>query len=122
MAIHSRVEGRKIAMTRLLLVGAAFFNAQIIPALAADVAPLDKGPITLHVRFRMPCCHQGMPYYIPAPNRTAIPSVCPFCISSRHFPPILAIGMPIDGRSIDPKLKFSGPSSFSQPLLTTPWT
>lgn len=35
---------------------------------------------------------------------------------------ILAIGMLIKGRSIDPKLEFSGPPSFFQPLLTTPWT
>jgi outer membrane immunogenic protein len=45
MAIHSRFGGRKITMAKLLLVGAAFFSAQIIPALAADMAPLDKGPI-----------------------------------------------------------------------------
>jgi outer membrane immunogenic protein len=45
MAIHRRFERRKIAMTGLLLVGAAFFGAQTIPALGADMAPLDKAPI-----------------------------------------------------------------------------
>jgi outer membrane immunogenic protein len=43
MAIHSGVAVRKIAMTKLLLVGAAFFCAHI-PALTADVTPLDRGP------------------------------------------------------------------------------
>jgi len=41
MCIHSRTK----AVTRLLLVGAALLSAQIIPAMAADVAPLDRGPI-----------------------------------------------------------------------------
>jgi outer membrane immunogenic protein len=39
MAIHSRAKG----WTKLLLVGAALFCAQIIAAMAADMAPLDKG-------------------------------------------------------------------------------
>jgi outer membrane immunogenic protein len=43
MAIHSRAKGWKIAMTKLLLVGADLFCAQIIAAMAADMAPLDKG-------------------------------------------------------------------------------
>jgi outer membrane immunogenic protein len=42
MCIHSRTK----AVTRLLLlVGAALLSAQIIPAMAADMAPLDRGPI-----------------------------------------------------------------------------
>jgi hypothetical protein len=44
MAIHSRVEGGKIA-TKGVLVGAALLSAQIIPAMAADMAPLDRVPI-----------------------------------------------------------------------------
>src|ERR1700722_20761157 len=38
-----RAEGRKIVMKRLLLVGAAF-GAQIASAMAADMAPFDRGP------------------------------------------------------------------------------
>jgi len=41
MCIHSRTK----AVTRLLLVGAAVFSAQIVPAMAADMGPLDRGPI-----------------------------------------------------------------------------
>jgi outer membrane immunogenic protein len=41
MAIHSL----KKAVTRLLQVGAILLSAQIIPAMAADVVPLDRGPI-----------------------------------------------------------------------------
>ena len=44
MSTPSRLERRKIALRRLLLVGAAFFSAQATPALAADMAPLDRGP------------------------------------------------------------------------------
>jgi outer membrane immunogenic protein len=44
MAIHGCAKGWKIAMTRMLLVGAALVCAAIAPAMAADVAPLDKGP------------------------------------------------------------------------------
>lgn len=61
---------------------------------------------------------RAAPHTRPAHN--GYPLRLTLCISSRLFPPIFAMGMPIDGRSIDPKLKFSGPASFSQPLLTTP--
>jgi outer membrane immunogenic protein len=43
MAMGGRAEGRKIAMKRLLLVGAVF-GAQIASAMAADMAPFDRGP------------------------------------------------------------------------------
>jgi outer membrane immunogenic protein len=45
--MHGCDTGRKLAAKRRLLVGAAFLCAQIVPAMAADMAPLDKGPIAL---------------------------------------------------------------------------
>jgi opacity protein-like surface antigen len=43
MAMRDRTEERTFVMGRLLLVGAAF-GAQIVSAMAADVAPFDRGP------------------------------------------------------------------------------
>jgi outer membrane immunogenic protein len=43
MAMSGRTEERKIVMKRLLLVCVAF-GAQIASAIAADMAPLDRGP------------------------------------------------------------------------------
>jgi hypothetical protein len=45
MAINSRTTDSKFAVTRLLLVGATLLSAHIIPAMAADMAPPDRGPI-----------------------------------------------------------------------------
>jgi outer membrane immunogenic protein len=43
MAMGERARERKIAMKRLLLIGAAF-GAQIASAMAADMAPFERGP------------------------------------------------------------------------------
>jgi outer membrane immunogenic protein len=43
--MHGCTKGRKIAVTRLLLVAAVLLSTQIIPAMAADMAPFDRGPI-----------------------------------------------------------------------------
>ena len=45
MCMHGCTKGKKIAVTRLLLVAAVLLSTQIIPAMAADMAPLDRGPI-----------------------------------------------------------------------------
>jgi outer membrane immunogenic protein len=45
MAMHGCDTGREVAAERRLLIGAALLCAQIVPAMAADMAPLDKGPI-----------------------------------------------------------------------------
>ena len=44
MAMRDRTEERTFVMGRLLLVGAAF-GAQIVSAMAADMAPPDRGPL-----------------------------------------------------------------------------
>ena len=82
-------------------------------------------PRPLATHFRATCSPRiGWPELRAAPHtrpaHNGYPLRLTLCISSRLFPPIFAMGMPIDGRSIDPKLKFSGQASFSQPLLTTP--
>ena len=86
---------------------------------AALAAPATGNPLSRDVLARI-----GWPDSVPAatsrPAHNGYPLRLTLCISSRLFPPIFAMGMPIDGRSIDPKLKFSGQASFSQPLLTTP--
>ncbi len=43
MCMHSRT----MDVARLLVVSAALLSAQIIPAMAADMAPLDRGPMAL---------------------------------------------------------------------------
>ena len=45
MCIHSRTKDWRIAVGTLLLVGATFLSAQIVPAVAADMPPLDRVPI-----------------------------------------------------------------------------
>jgi outer membrane immunogenic protein len=44
MAIHVRAKDRKMALKHWLVVGAAF-GAQVASAMAADMAPLDRGPL-----------------------------------------------------------------------------
>ena len=61
MCIHSRTKDWRIAVGTLLLVGATFLSAQIVPAMAADMPPLDRVPIAPAFNWTGICCTRLCP-------------------------------------------------------------